>query len=146
MSRWLPSINGPTLTPSSVPRPTFISRSLAASFSENSSCTRSATWNRFAAVHASPMLRILAITAPSTAASTSASAKTRNGALPPSSIEVRSTPSADCSISLRPTSVEPVNVSLRRRGSAMIGFDTALEDEDVITLSTPAGRPTSSRT
>ena len=128
-----------------MPRPTFIARSFAASFSANSSCTRSATWKRFAAVHASPMLRILAITAPSTAASTSASAKTRNGALPPSSIDVRSTPSADCSISLRPTSVEPVNVSLRSRGSAMIGFDTALDDDDVITLSTPAGSPASSR-
>ena len=49
------------------------------------------TWKRFAAVHASPMLRILARTAPSTAASRSASSKTRKGALPPSSIETRST-------------------------------------------------------
>ena len=32
-----------------------------------------------------------------------------NGALPPSSIETRKTCSADCEISLRPTSVEPVN-------------------------------------
>ena len=91
------------------------------------------------------MLRILAITAPSTAASTSASAKTRNGALPPSSIETFSTFCADCSISLRPTSVEPVNVSLRSRGSSMIGFETPLEELDVITLNTPPGRPASSR-
>ena len=94
-----------------------------------------------AAVHASPMLRILAIIAPSTAASTSASSKTRNGALPPSSIEVRSRPSADCSTSLRPTSVEPVKVSLRSRGSAMIGLETSPEDFEVTTLSTPAGQP-----
>ena len=46
---------------------------------------------------------------------------------------------------MRPTSVEPVNVSLRSRGSAMIGFDTSLDDDDVITLSTPGGRPASSR-
>ena len=110
----------------------------------NSSRTASATWKRLAAVHASPMLRIFAITAPSTAASTSASAKTRNGALPPSSIDVRSSPSADCSTSSVPTSVEPVKVSLRRRGSEMIGFETSLEDFEVTTFSTPAGSPASS--
>ena len=76
------------------------------------------------------MLRILAITAPSTAASTSASAKTRKGALPPSSIEVRSRPCADCSTSLRPTSVEPVKVSLRSRGSPMIGLETSLDFDE----------------
>ncbi len=145
MARWSPSISGPTLTSSSVPRPTFIAPSLAASFSVNSSATRPATWKRLAAVQASPMLRILAITAPSTAASTSASANTRNGALPPSSIDVRSSPGADCSTSLRPTSVEPVKVSLRSRGSPMIGFETSLDEDDVSTLSTPAGRPDSSR-
>ena len=88
------------------------------------------------------MLRILAITAPSTAASTSASSKTRKGALPPSSIDTRRMPWADCSISLRPTSVEPVKDSLRSRGSPMIGFETSLEDLlEVTTLSTPAGQP-----
>ena len=100
-----------------------------------------ATWKRLAAVHASPMLRILAITAPSTAASTSASAKTRNGALPPSSIDVRSRPSADCSTSFRPTSVEPVNVSLRSRGSAMIGAKTWLDDDDGDHVQHAAGQP-----
>ena len=87
------------------------------------------------------MLRILAITAPSTAASTSASGNTMNGALPPSSIDVRSRPSADCSTSLRPTSVEPVKVSLRSRGSSMIGFETSELELEVMTLSTPAGQP-----
>ncbi len=135
------SISGPTLTSSSVPRPTFISPSLAASFSANSSATFSATWKRLAAVQASPMLRILAITAPSTAASMSASAKTMNGALPPSSIEVRSRPLADCSTSIRPTSVEPVKVSLRSRGSLMIGLETSLDFELVTTFRTPSGQP-----
>ena len=111
----------------------------------NSSATLPATWKRLAAVHASPMLRILAITAPSTAASTSASGNTMNGALPPSSIDVRSSPSADCSTSLRPTSVEPVNVSLRSRGSLMIGLETSEEELEVMTLSTPAGSPASSK-
>ena len=52
--------------------------------------------NRFAAVQASPMLRNFASIAPSTAASRSASSNDENGALPPSSIEVRSTLSAAC--------------------------------------------------
>ena len=126
-----------------MPRPTFHSPSLAASFSANSSAIELATWKRLAAVQASPMLRILATSAPSTAASTSASAKTRNGALPPSSIEVFSMPWAACSTRMRPTSVEPVKVSLRSRGSLMIGAETLLEDEAVMTLSTPSGSPAS---
>ena len=44
---------------------------------------------------------------------------------------------------MRPTSVEPVKVSLRSRGSLMIGFETLLEDEAVMTLSTPPGSPAS---
>ena len=90
------------------------------------------------------MLRIFAIMAPSTAASRSASSKIRNGALPPSSIDTLSTLSADWAISLRPTSVEPVNDSFRSRGSPMIGAEIALDDEPVITLSTPGGSPHSS--
>ena len=99
--------------------------------------------NRLAAVQASPMLRILASMAPSTALSRSASPKTRNGALPPSSMDILSTFWADCSISFCPTAVEPVKVSLRSRGSAMIGPDTAPDREVVITLSTPSGSPAS---
>ena len=91
------------------------------------------------------MLRILAIIAPSTAASRSASSKIRNGALPPSSIETLRTVSAACAIRVLPTSVEPVNESFRSRGSPMIGFETPPEDELVITFSTPGGRPHSSR-
>ena len=89
------------------------------------------------------MLRILAIIAPSTASSRSASSKIRNGALPPSSIETLSTLSAAWAISLRPTSVEPVKESLRSRGSSMIGFEISLDDEPVTTLRTPAGSPQS---
>ena len=101
LSRCLSSISGPTSTPSSVPRPTVSAPIRSASRSENSSATDSCTMNRLAAVQASPMLRILASIAPSTALSRSASPKTRNGALPPSSIDTRSRPSADCSTSLR---------------------------------------------
>ena len=111
----------------------------------NASATGSATWKRLAAVQASPMLRILAIIAPSTAASRSASSKIRNGALPPSSMETRSTLSAAWAIRDRPTSVEPVNDSLRVRLSLISGSMTAPERLVVMMLQTPAGRPTSSR-
>src|SRR5665811_192719 len=53
----------------------------------------------------SPMLRILATMAPSTATSRSASAHTIRAALPPSSMEVRSTLSAACRSSTRSTEV-----------------------------------------
>ena len=89
------------------------------------------------------MLRILACIAPSTATSRSASSKTRNGALPPSSIEVRITWSAHCSRSLRPTAVEPVKESFRARPSRIIGSITGAGSEVVTTLSTPSGSPAS---
>ena len=79
----------------------------SASRSANSSATERCTRKRLAAVQASPMLRILAIIAPSTAASRSASSNTRNGALPPSSIDVRRTLSAACSSSVRPDRRRP---------------------------------------
>ena len=59
------------------------------------------------------MFRILAIMAPSTATSTSASSQTMNGALPPSSIAGFTMLSAASRRSLRPTSVDPVKESLR---------------------------------
>ena len=90
------------------------------------------------------MLRILASIAPSTAASRSASPKTMNGALPPSSMETRSSCSEAWATSTLPTAVEPVKVSLRSRGSRMIGSHTPPESVVVTTLSTPGGRPTSS--
>ena len=62
--------------------------------------------------------------APSTASSRSASSKTRNGALPPSSIDVRRTFSAHCSSSRRPTWVDPVNDSLRARPDRISGSIT----------------------
>jgi hypothetical protein len=91
------------------------------------------------------MFRILAIIAPSTAASRSASSKTTNGAFPPSSIETLSTFWAEASISPRPTPVEPVKESLRRRGSSIRGAVVGPDFEVVMMLTTPPGRPHSSR-
>gem|GEM_PF-1935510 len=127
-----------------MPRPTFKAATREVIRRVNSSATSACTRKRFAAVHASPMLRNLASIAASTAWSRSASSNTMNGAFPPSSIEVRSTPCAACSSRARPTGVEPVNDSLRRRGSRMMGSDTAFDVDVVITLTTPAGTPTSS--
>jgi len=87
-----------------------------------------------------PLCRYLDSTAAVTAASRSASSKTRNGALPPSSSVRRLTVSAHCADSSLPTSVEPVNEISRTAGLAhrvrpMAGASP------VITLSTPAGSP-----
>ncbi len=94
-------------------------------------------------MHASPPLRILAIMAPAIAASRSAVAKTTKGALPPSSIEQLTTVLAAAASSVRPTSVEPVNDSLRTRGSSIIAPTTLPEREEGRTLTTPAGTPAS---
>ena len=56
---------------------------------------------------------------------------------------VRSTCSAACSISFRPTWVEPVKDSLRARPSRISGSITPPASCVVITLSTPAGSPAS---
>ena len=66
--------------------------------------------------------------------------------MPPSSIETRNSPSADWATSRRPTSVDPVKVSLRSRGSPMIGSITAPVCAVVMTLSTPGGSPHSCNT
>ena len=92
------------------------------------------------------MLRIFAIIAPSTAAATSASSNTRNGALPPSSIETRWSWSADWRTSTFPTGVEPVKLTFRSRSSAISVALSALESWVVTMLSTPPGRPASVRT
>src|SRR6201993_1256005 len=68
---------------------------------------------RLAQTQVCPALRYFEAIAPLTAISMSASSKTMNGALPPSSIEVFFTVAAHCSISNLPTSVEPVKVNLR---------------------------------
>ena len=73
------------------------------------------------------MLRIFAIIAPSMAASTSASPNTRNGALPPSSMLTRCSWPALCRTSTLPTSVEPVKLTFRSRGSAISASLTAPE-------------------
>ena len=91
-----------------------------------------------------PPFRILAATAPSIAASMSASAKTTKGAQPPSSAETRMTCSALRVIRWRPTASEPVKVSFLMRPSDSSG-SVASSSDDTTMLSTPAGSPASIR-
>lgn len=69
-----------------------------------------------------------------------------NGAHPPSSIEVRTTLEAASFISAIPTGVEPVNDSFFSRRSWIMGPVTGRASEAGMTLTTPAGKPTSSHT
>ena len=107
MATCLALISGPSVDDASRPLPSVNSLIRLTSFSVNSSRTALATWKRLAAVHASPPLRILARIAPSTAASTSASSNTTNGALPPSSIDVPQQLVGACFTSALPTPGRP---------------------------------------
>ena len=109
-------IIGPHVTPSSMPLPTLTAPMAAPNLALNSSATASCTKNRLAAVQVSAECRILATIAPSTAASMSASSNTTNGAFPPSSITCFSTRSAARLSRPMPTSVEPVNDTMRVAG------------------------------
>ena len=82
------------------------------------------------------MLRNFEMIAPSTAASTWASSKTMNGALPPSSSPTFFTVPAACAISTLPTSVEPVKPTTRTAGCSVIALPIA-RASPVTKLSTP---------
>ena len=98
---------------------------------------------RFAEMQVWPELRNLHSIAPATAWSRSASSKTMNGALPPSSSETFFTLCAHWAISSFPIPVEPVKPSLRTSGFEVISspIGAALP---VTTEKTPAGMPASS--
>ena len=132
------SINGPCSTPSSNPLPTFRARTASERRSTNASWMPSCTSSRFAQTHVWPVLRNFDAIAPSTAASRSASSKTRSGALPPSSSETFLIVPAHFAISSRPTSVEPVNVSLRTVG--FVASSSPTTDDDPGNDSEDAGR------
>ena len=111
----------------------------------NSSTRDSCTRKRFAAIHTCPAPRIFATATSRAARSTAASSSTMYGALPPSSRLTRVVCWAAFAASCCPTSVEPVKVSLRRRGSSSRSEITeALAVGS--TLSTPSGRPDSRNT
>src|SRR5208337_1849425 len=115
-------------------------RTAAVSFSANASYTLSCTRMRLEQTQVWPVLRYLLAIAPCTAASRSASSKTMNGALPPSSMLVFLIVAAHCSSSLAPTAVEPVNDSLRTSGLD-VSSGPVSEETPVMMLHTPGGMP-----
>src|SRR6267378_5999500 len=95
---------------------------------------------RLAHTQVCPALRYFEAIAPLTAASISASSKTMNGALPPSSSDSFLTVPAHCCISNLPTSVEPVKVNLRTIGFEVSSPPTSF-DGPVTQENTPFGTP-----
>ncbi len=107
------------------------------------SATPSATRIREPAQQTWPWLNQIASTTPSTAASRSASGKTMNGDLPPSSsVSFLPEPAVWRRISL-PTSVEPVKAILSTSGWPTIA--APVSPSPVTMLTTPFGRPISSQ-
>src|SRR5271166_3735113 len=95
---------------------------------------------RFAQTQVWPILRNFEAIAPSTAASTSASSNTMNGALPPSSSPTFFTVPAAWRMRSLPTSVEPVKPTKRTAGCSHIALPIA-GASPVKRLRTPAGTP-----
>ena len=91
-----------------------------------------------------PALRNFAIAAARALAAGSASRWTITGAWPPSSIETRLMPSAHWARTFFPTATEPVSETLRMTGEA-ISSAASCADGPVMTVSTPGGRPASTR-
>ena len=79
--------------------------------------------------------------APSTAASKSASSNTIKGAFPPNSMEHFITLSAAWRSKIRPTSVDPVKVSLRTVGFSQNSLPISEERDDGMIDKTPFGMP-----
>ncbi len=111
-------------------------------FSNSRSATRSCTSNREPAQQTCPWLNHIPSTRPSTAESRSASSKTMNGLLPPSSSDSFFDVPAVALRIIRPTSVEPVNAILSMPGCSTIA--APVRPSPFTTFSTPLGSPISS--
>ena len=137
-------MSGPTTTPGSNPGPTRSARTASTKRGTNRSAMDRWTKIRLAQMHDwPPTRRYLIATAPSTAASRSASSKTTKGALPPSSKDTRLRECAAACMSCFPTSVEPVKASFRTSGCAAKASPIGRDLAPVTTLNTPAGSPAS---
>jgi hypothetical protein len=101
--------------------------------------TDSCTSRREPAQQTWPWLNQIESTRPSTAASRSASSKTMNGDLPPSSSDSFLPVPAVALRMMRPTSVEPVKASLSMPGWLTMASPT--RPSPVTMLTTPAGTP-----
>src|SRR5579863_635438 len=99
---------------------------------------------RLPAEQTSPWLIKTPNSAPSTAASQSASAKKMLGDLPPSSSVTRFNVSAALFTIIFPTAALPVNATLSTPGCATSAAP-AVSPNPLMMLTTPGGKPTSSR-
>jgi hypothetical protein len=112
---------------------------------ENSRSISRCTNMRLAETQVWPALRILEAITFSTASFQVRISKTMKGAWPPSSSESRLTVSAAPCMRILPTSVEPVNDSLRTLRSSMTADERSAGSIPVTTESTPFGSPASSK-
>ncbi len=139
---WAGELSGPRSVASSPVGPMRTAAIRSATPVTKASYTERCTIARVAAVQSWPALIRDAATAPWMAASRSASSKTTNGALPPSSRCTRLPVAEAVAITWRPTLVEPVNEVI-----ATSGWPTrcwpATGPVPVTTLTTPAGAPAS---
>ena len=140
-------MSGPMRVDSSVGSPIAVAsaRTRASSRARNSSAIEAANKKRFAQMHVWPMKRNFESIACSTARSRSASAKTMNGAFPPSSSAVLMSRGAHCAARIRPTSVEPVKLSLRVEGCE-ISAPATVGGSPITTLNAAIGAPFSRAT
>ena len=97
--------------------------------------------NRFVQTQVCPVFLNFEMRAPDTAESRSASSKTINGALPPSSIDTFFIVSAQFLVRIFPTAVDPVNESLRTIGLSVKAFPISLELVPTTTFRIPLGIP-----
>ena len=142
-SRCAAETSGPIRVPSSHGSPQAKSRTAGSSSSRNLSSTERWTSTRERAQQSWPALSRAPAGADAAACSRSASAKTMLEFFPPSSRVRRLTCSAQPAMIRRPTSVEPVNTTLRTAGWVTKRSPTT-EPLPGSTVSTPSGRPASS--
>ena len=142
LARCAAVMSGPMSVSGSSGSPTTILPNSSPTPATKSSYRSAATIARVAAVQSWPVLISAPAAAPWIAASRSASSKTTNGALPPSSSWVRCPCTAAAAITLRPTGVEPVNVTMSTPACPANRVPTSAPPP-VTTLNTPSGRPAS---
>ena len=120
---------GPTCVPRSSGSPIVRARSSSANRAVNASATASTTMKRLAAMQLWPLLIRRASAAARAAVATSASARTMNGSLPPSSSTVFFSSRPARSATWIPACSLPVSVTATMRGSAMSAAHRARADQ-----------------
>ena len=139
-SRCAADTSGPLSVAGSSPLPSRTRSARRASSATNSSCTGASSSSRVPAEHTCPACRNAPLSAPSSAASRSASANTMFGFLPPSSSATFLTSSAAARMIARPVASPPVNDTRSTSGADTSAAPT-LAPAPSTRLTTPAGVP-----